>query len=251
MAQSQKSSSERATGSGTGAGKLKDSTSREMNRQSGKGNGAATGMSAQDETGGATEQAGRLVDAAREQATEQIATQKDRAASSLGILAQALHQAGQQVREQDDTKLATYVDSAADQVERLAGALEERDILQLINEAGRFARREPALFLASAFALGFVGTRFLRSGAQSQGQSSWSGSSWDRPMSGQRNDRYGGTYAYGYVGSVEDRGMESEGWSGSGSLPGASLSGQNKTGDVVLGSEWPTTRGFDTGPEAR
>ena len=104
--------------------------------------------------------------------------------------------------------LATYVDSAADQVERLAGALEERDILQLIDDAGRFARREPGLFLAAAFALGLVGTRFLRSSAQSEGQSSWSSGSWDRSMPGRGNDRYGGTYAYGFVGSVRDRGNQ-------------------------------------------
>jgi hypothetical protein len=131
----------------------------------------------------AQEQAGKLVDIAREQATTQLATQKTRAASSLGSLAMALHDVSRQMRDQDDATLVTYVETAAGQIDRLAGMLNEQDVEQLLQTTEQFARRQPALFLASAFALGFVGARFLRSSPRMVGE-----------PSGTKSDlRWGGT----------------------------------------------------------
>ena len=130
------------------------------------------------------EQAERLVGMAREQATTQVASQKDRAAESLGVLGSALHEASRQLRDQDGGPIAGYVDTAASQVDTLASMLREQDIAQLVDTTARFARREPVLFLTAAFALGFVGTRFLRSSAPSRGSQGWqSGSSEHSPAS--------------------------------------------------------------------
>ncbi len=126
----------------------------------------------------AQDQAVKLVGMAREQATMQVATQKERAAGIVGALGTALHDASRQVREQEDAPIADYIDMAADQVEQLSRMLNEQDIGQLIDTAQQFARRQPMLFLAAAIAVGFVGTRFLKSASPSAGGQHGSASSW-------------------------------------------------------------------------
>jgi len=114
-----------------------------------------------------TKQAARhVVDQAREQATSKLGAQKDTAAAGLTSVAQALRQTGQHLREQDQTGVTSYIDSAADQVEQLSSYLQGRDISQLVDDVERFARRRPVLFIGGAFALGILGARFLKSSRQ-------------------------------------------------------------------------------------
>jgi hypothetical protein len=108
-------------------------------------------------------QAGQLVELARDQLTGQLTTQKARAAAGVSALAEAVRQVGQQTRQQDVGPLADYVDGAADQLAQLATTLREQDIDQLGATVSGFARRQPALFLAAAVALGFAGVRVLKS----------------------------------------------------------------------------------------
>ena len=79
------------------------------------------------------------------------------------MVAQALRQTGQQVREQDQGAVAQYIDGAADQLERISDQLQTQDLGQLVEATERFARRQPVLFVGSALAVGFLATRFLRS----------------------------------------------------------------------------------------
>ena len=101
---------------------------------------------------------------AREQVRSRADAQLDRAAQGLDAMAQALRQTGQQLREQNQNGLAPQaVDVAADQVERLASYLHSHDVGQLVSQVEDVARRQPALFLGGAFALGLLGARFLKS----------------------------------------------------------------------------------------
>ena len=138
------------------------------NAASGSGAASGTGTENLTEQGKEAasqiqEQAGRLVDLAREQVSTRLVAQKDRAAGGADSLAQVLQQVAQQFRQQDQGTVAQYVDSAAGQVEQLADTLREQDIDQLVTTVGRYARRQPAPFLAATFALGFLGTRFFKS----------------------------------------------------------------------------------------
>jgi len=110
-------------------------------------------------------QAGQLVELARDQVTGQITSQKARAADGLGALAATVRQVGQQTRQQDTGPLADYIEGAADQLAQLATTLREQDVAELGETVSGFARRQPALFLAGAVALGFAGVRFLKSSA--------------------------------------------------------------------------------------
>ena len=111
----------------------------------------------------AKEQAGALAEEAKQQAQGQLAAQKTRATDGLCSLSTALQEASSQLREEDQDALARYTDTAAEQLGQFAELLRERSVGELLREAERYARREPALFLGGAVVLGFFGGRFLRS----------------------------------------------------------------------------------------
>lgn len=119
---------------------------------------AGTASTAESTTGGMTE---RL----RDKASSQLNTQKDRATDGLGSVAHAVRESTKQLREQRHDTLARYVEQAADQIDRFSRGLRNKDVGELARDAQRFAQRRPALFVGSAFAIGLVGARFLKSSA--------------------------------------------------------------------------------------
>ena len=109
------------------------------------------------------QQASGFLGRVRERATSQIETQKERALDGLGSVAQAVRGSTQQLRDQRHDTVAQYVEQAADQIERLSRRLREKEIGEFFADVQRFAERQPAVFIGSAFALGFFGARFLKS----------------------------------------------------------------------------------------
>jgi hypothetical protein len=114
-----------------------------------KGNGADTG----------------IVERVRERAGAQLATQKNMATDSIGTFARAVRRTTQELREQQHDTLAQYVDRAADQLERLSSGLKNKDVGDLVRDAQKVARRQPVVFVGSAFAIGLLGARFFKSSA--------------------------------------------------------------------------------------
>jgi hypothetical protein len=106
---------------------------------------------------------GGIADKVRERAAAQLTTQKDRALDGLGGVAQAVRSTTQTLRDQQHDTIARYVEQAVDQVERLSRNLKEKDVGELVKDAQRLARRQPALFVGSAFAIGLLGARFFKS----------------------------------------------------------------------------------------
>jgi hypothetical protein len=104
-----------------------------------------------------------LMDRVKESAASQLGAQKDRATDGLGSVAQAVRHSGQQLRDQQHETIAQYIEQAADQLERFSRRLKDRNVGDLAREAQDLARRRPALFIGSAFALGLLGARFLKS----------------------------------------------------------------------------------------
>jgi len=114
----------------------------------------------------AKEKTSQVVGQVQEQAKSQLTTQKDRAAEGLGSMALALRQTSQQLQDQNNAPVAQVTNTAADQIEKVSNFLRERDLNDMVIEVERFARRQPALFLGGALALGLIGARFLRSSGQ-------------------------------------------------------------------------------------
>jgi hypothetical protein len=128
---------------------------------------ATAGASAPDVLTQAKETVSNVAGQAGNKITSRLDAQKDRAADGLNRVAQALRQAGQQLREQDQAGAAhEYLDSATNQVERVVDYVRSTDVRQMVGQVEQFARRQPALFFGGAFVLGLLGARFLRSSGQ-------------------------------------------------------------------------------------
>jgi len=128
------------------------------------GNGASTDSPGDSHEG--------IVDKIKNTATAQLTNQKNRATDGLGSIASAVRQSTQQLRDQQHDVIAGYVDQAADQIEQLSQRLRSRDITDLFGDLQNLSRRQPALFVGGAFALGFVAARFLKSSGQ-DARSDW------------------------------------------------------------------------------
>ena len=121
-------------------------------------------------TGGQdTNRSAGIMGRVRNSANTQLTQQKERATEGIGSVAQAVRQSTQQLRDQQHDTIAQYVEQAADQLEKFATRLKEKNVNELMNDAQRFARQRPALFIGSAFALGLIGSRFFKSSAERRG----------------------------------------------------------------------------------
>ncbi len=112
--------------------------------------------------------AGQAYGAATKKAESAIGEKKANLASGLTSVADSLHQATENLREQDDqigiTKLtAKYGDELANQLERISDYFENKDPREMMRDVEGFARRNPEIFLGAAFTLGLLAARFLKS----------------------------------------------------------------------------------------
>lgn len=120
---------------------------------------------------------GDIKDQVAEQATGRLEEQKTAASSGISTVAHAFRQTGQHLRGQEQEGVAQYIDQAAQRLEQFSHYLGEHDLKDLARDAEQFARREPALFLGGAFAVGMLAARFLKSSGSSGGgdQERWRG----------------------------------------------------------------------------
>jgi hypothetical protein len=136
----------------------------------------STGDTVKQKAGQVANQAQQVVsqatDQAQQQAKSQMATRKDQAVGSLSDVSQAVSQVSTQLRQNDHETLAQYADMAAQQVNRAASYLRERNINELLDDVQGMARRQPAVFIVGALALGVLGARFLKSSSPQSGSRS-------------------------------------------------------------------------------
>lgn len=137
-------------------------------------------------TGRQASQSSGLVGKVKERATEQLSAQKDRATDGLGAIVHAVRQTGERLRGDQQDTMARYVEQAASQLERLSTGLREKDVNELLQDAQRLARRQPALFIGGSFAVGLLAARFLKS-SQAHDADAYS-SEWNVPESDSYSD---------------------------------------------------------------
>lgn len=112
--------------------------------------------------------AGQARDTASQQAESRFTSGKARATDALGSIAQSLHSTSQELRGKEQGKFGDYAEQAAAKAEELSQYLQTATLSDVATRVENFARREPALFIGSAFALGFLGARFLKSSQRDQ-----------------------------------------------------------------------------------
>ena len=149
--------------------------------------------------------ADRVADTAQQQVGTRVESQLGRGADVLGQVSQAIRQSGEQLRS-DQPQIASFADTAAEQVDRASQYLRQTDFQGLVRGAEDFARRQPAVFLGGALALGLVASRFLKaspSGGSQPGYGRGYGQDSYGSYGSGRDGRYGDTsYGAGSYGSI-------------------------------------------------
>ena len=105
--------------------------------------------------------AASLLDEAKDSAQATLNEKKDVAADQLHDVAGALRDAAAQRGSGDDPLLGLTA-SAADGLDRLSGALRNKDVGMMMRDMESFARAQPVAFFGLALATGFLAVRFMK-----------------------------------------------------------------------------------------
>lgn len=145
-----------------------------LDNGTGGGLGSELKQSATDVSAKAKEKIDEAAGLLSDRAQSFGAQQKNLGAEQIKSFAGAVHMAAGELEAQMPGA-ASLAHSTADRLDAAAVALRERNINQLLNDIGEFARREPALFFGGAVAVGFALTRVLKSSVNSARVSDESG----------------------------------------------------------------------------
>ena len=107
-------------------------------------------------------------DQAKAEARRMATQQKNVGADRLGEVAGAVHGAARNL-EAGMPQVASYVHGAAVQLEDAANMLRHRNVDDLLDGIGNFARSQPVVFFGGAMLAGFALARFLMSSRQVAG----------------------------------------------------------------------------------
>jgi ElaB/YqjD/DUF883 family membrane-anchored ribosome-binding protein len=108
----------------------------------------------------------------RDSAASSLTDSRNKAADSMGSIAGAVRSTGDRLRSENQASVANLTDSLADQVERLSSYLRSRDLSGVREDLESFARRQPAVAIGVALAVGVLGARFIKSSQRSGGSGS-------------------------------------------------------------------------------
>jgi hypothetical protein len=125
------------------------------------------GSSASRPLQGAAEEARRtaqsLGDTGLRWVDEFFESRREAAVEGLCGIASALRTTARALHEQQQPRVSDWATAAAQRVDTLCDSLRESDLRALLERAQVLARRQPALLLGGALAVGFLCARFLKS----------------------------------------------------------------------------------------
>jgi ElaB/YqjD/DUF883 family membrane-anchored ribosome-binding protein len=110
------------------------------------------------------ESAGQKAEELKEKAVRRTDELTSRMGGRIETLARALRRAGEDMRNDGESRFAEMSDRAASRVERFGSYLENKDPHAMMSDIERSAREHPAYFVAGTFAVGLLIGRFLRAG---------------------------------------------------------------------------------------
>jgi len=129
----------------------------------GNGNGRPMHASA-DVVDTIRERASHLRDQVSDTVSSVAEDQKNRAAEGVQSAAEATREAARRLEGSNQSWMAGIVESAADVLNDFSDTLRQSDFRSLYDRVDRFAREQPVLFAAGAFAFGMVLARTTRAG---------------------------------------------------------------------------------------
>jgi hypothetical protein len=105
---------------------------------------------------------------AKDRATSSLGESRDQFAEQVGAVAAAFRRTSEHLRSEDQERVARLTESAARQADRVADYIRNFDPKTARDDLEGFARRQPALVVGGALALGLLGARFLKSSKRSK-----------------------------------------------------------------------------------
>jgi hypothetical protein len=157
-------------GSGGASTKQAKEDNSKANNAGGSQNASAQGSSGND-NGSSENIAGQALGQVKDKAASVIGEQKTNLATGINTVADSIRQIGENLRTSDENNqiaslVGKYGDTLAGRVEKLSSYIDDKELSELVRDVETFARRNPALFVGGAFALGVVAARFLKSSRQ-------------------------------------------------------------------------------------
>jgi hypothetical protein len=102
----------------------------------------------------------------KQKAQSMADSRKQQLVDRIDHVSEAFRRTGEQLKNEEQQDLSHYVELIGERVSRVAGYLRNHDTNDLTNDVERFARRQPAIFIGGAFAIGFLAARFLKSSSE-------------------------------------------------------------------------------------
>ena len=115
----------------------------------------------------------------------EVDSRKETAVNQAQSVSSAVRQAAEGLDDSSPEWLKSAFRQGAEQIQRFADTIEQKDSRQMMSEAKDFARNNPGTFLAACAAAGFAAARVLKAGGAQQ----------ETKQSG-RNERPGGTQSF-------------------------------------------------------
>jgi hypothetical protein len=121
----------------------------------------------------AKESASESYDAVAAKAKTAVTDHKNQVSAGLKTVADSIRQMGGQLRSAPESNRLTELTSdftgkAAGTIDNVANYFERKDPREMVRDVQGFARRNPAIFFGTAFALGVLAARFLKSSKPDQ-----------------------------------------------------------------------------------
>jgi ABC-type transporter Mla subunit MlaD len=121
---------------------------------------------AHSEGGGAAADAEAGLESLKDSASQIADQQKESSARQLSGIAGAVHAAADQLEDQLPGA-ATYIHDAAERIDRAATDLRHRNLSDIADSVRQLGQERPLVLFGGALLAGFVMTRFLKSGRDS------------------------------------------------------------------------------------
>lgn len=123
-----------------------------------------------DAAGGATSElrsdAQQIGSSAANRVHSELDARKGTAATQVRSVSSAIQRAAGELDDGAPTWLRSTFQQGADQIQRFADALEQKDSRQLVEQVQSFARERRGTFLAACAAAGFAASRIFKAGGE-------------------------------------------------------------------------------------
>ena len=137
---------------------------------------------------------------AKDRIHSEVDARKGQAVDQAKSVSSAIQRAAGELDDSAPNWLKSAFQQGAEQVQRFADAIDQKDSRQLVGEVETFARERPGAFLAACAAAGFAAARIFKAGGQQQGSDQY-GSSGEFD----RSQPWGDGQMAGQLGGAGDR----------------------------------------------